>query len=219
MNPARRYRAIASARVLPDAAFERVADRRPGVSRGPRRMRGGRRHRQSPRMRSTVRRCELPDGALLQRYSVKGGYADCYGVEVAGTISHAEYVEAFYTTSLFKLERSILQLLVSRPSTDTEAKHLAQGSRDSFAAWSVEGRARDQLLMSDFTGRTKSWLMVVPMADSATSNTRLLFGSAVLPRGEPGEGRSLGFLFTALLGFHKLYSRALLTAARSRLAR
>jgi hypothetical protein len=40
-------------------------------------------------------------------------------------------------------------------------------------------------------------------------------------RQEPdAAGRSrMGFAFTALLGFHKLYSRALLASARSRLSR
>ena len=69
---------------------------------------------------------------------------------------------AFYTTWLFRLERWILRLAVARPSTDEEAHQLARGEREAFAAWSVEARAPDQLLMCDFTGRTRSWLMVVP---------------------------------------------------------
>jgi len=166
-----------------------------------------------------IRRCELPAVALLNRYSGSGVYADCYVAEIARVVSHAEFVEAFYTTAVFKLERSILRLLMSRSSTDTQARQLAQGTLSSFAAWSVEGRVPDQLLLSDFTGRTKSWLMVA-VPTTGTPNTRLFFGSAVVPRGRSGGSRaSLGFVFTALLGFHKLYSRVLLAAARSRLSR
>src|SRR5260221_12785433 len=106
---------------------------------------------------AAIRTCELPDGALLSRYSGSGAYADGYVAEIAKTVSPAEFVEAFYTTAVFKLERWILRLLVSRPSTDAQAKQLAQGELGSFAAWSVEARAPDQLLLSDFTRRTKSW--------------------------------------------------------------
>jgi hypothetical protein len=167
-----------------------------------------------------IHSCELPVDALLNRYSGSGAFADCYVAEIAGAVSHAEFVEAFYTTAVFKLERLILRLLVSRPSTDAEAQQLAQRKRDSFAAWSVEARATDQLLLSDFRGRTKSWLMVAAPVDAGAFSTRLYFGSAVVPVRSDGAGRTnLGFVFKALLGFHKLYSRILLKSAVSRLSR
>ena len=129
----------------------------------------------------------------------------------------AEYVEAFYTTAVFKLERSILRIAVSRPSTDAEARQLARGERADFAAWTVEARSPDQLLMADIGGRTRSWLMVAP---SGTGETLLYFGSAVVPvRDRKTDRASLGPVFSALLGFHKLYSRVLLRSARSSLAR
>lgn len=167
----------------------------------------------------TIRRCDLPADALLQRHAGAGGYADCYAVDVAGRVSHAAFVEAFYTTRAFKLERLILRLFASRPSTDDEARQLADGTRDTFAAWSVEGRTADQLLLGDFTGRTKSWLMVAPAGSAASpAGTRLYFGSAVVPARNRRTGKSsLGFVFRALLGFHHLYSRILLGAARARL--
>jgi hypothetical protein len=50
--------------------------------------------------------------------------------------------------------------------------------------------------------------------------TKLFFGSAVVPIVDRRSGqRKMGFAFQALLGFHKLYSRMLLRAAVSRLAR
>ncbi|WP_426338986.1 hypothetical protein ACN9MZ_21775 [Pseudoduganella sp. S-14] len=151
---------------------------------------------------------DLPVDALLQRYREQGAYTDCFAIEVPGRVAHAAYVEAFYTTAVFKLERLLLALLVARPSRDAEARELASGQRQQFAAWSVEGRAPGQLLMCDYAGSTRSWLMAVP----AGQGTRLYFGSAVVRSRQGG-------LFRALLGFHKLYSRILLRAAASRLRR
>lgn len=169
---------------------------------------------------ATVRPCTLPADALLGRLAGSGAYMDCYVTEIEGAVSLARYVEAFYTTALFKVERSILRFAASRPSSDTEARRLAQGQLDGFAAWRVEGRTPDQLLLADFTGRTKSWLMVAAAEGAGPRRTRLYFGSAVLPKRADGTGRAgLGFVFSALLGFHRVYSRALLSAARSRLAR
>jgi hypothetical protein len=165
-----------------------------------------------------IQACELPDDALLRRYLSGGAYTDCYFAEVARVISHAEYVEAFYTTAVFKLERLLLSWFVARPSTDAQAEELASGKRTSFAAWNVEAREPDQLLLSDFQGRTRSWLMSAPASNNQT--TRLFFGSAVVPivNRRTGEAR-MGSAFRALLGFHKLYSRVLLRAAVNRLAR
>ena len=167
---------------------------------------------------TSIQACELPDDALLRRYLSGGAYADCYVTEVAREISHAEYVEAFYTTAVFKLERLLLSWFVARPSTDAQAGELAEGKRTSFAAWSVEAREPDQVLLSDFQGRTRSWLMSAPASNNQT--TRLFFGSAVVPivNRRTGEAR-MGSAFRALLGFHKLYSRVLLSAAVNRLVR
>lgn len=136
-----------------------------------------------------------------------------------GTVTQAAFVEAFYTTGLFKLERSILSLLARRPSTDDDVKRLAEGSAATFAAWRVEDRTGDQLLLGDFTGRTKSWFMTGPgAATPAGPTTRLYFGSAVVPKVDKASGkRTMGFVFTALLGFHRLYSQLLLRAAVARL--
>ena len=158
----------------------------------------------------------LPEHALLARYAGNGGYTDCYATDLPGSFSHAEFVAAFYTTWLFKLERAILKWLVAKPSTDDEAAELAQGGRQAFAAWTVEASAPNQLLMRDFLGNTRSWLMIEPRHDGGV--TRLYFGSAVVPRaGRDSPGPRLGFSFRALLGFHRRYSRALLAAARARL--
>lgn len=154
----------------------------------------------------------LPAGALLQAYALRGAYTDCFSTELDRAVSHAQFVEAFYTTALFKLERWLLAVFVAQPSTDAQAAQLASGIRNGFAAWSVEQRSPDQLLLA--AGRTRSWLMVAPLPGPAGVATRLYFGSAIVPR--RGSTR-MGWQFAALLGFHKLYSRLLLRAACHRL--
>lgn len=167
---------------------------------------------------SSIQGCALPEKALLNKYARAGAYTDCYTTEVPRSVSHAEYVEAFYTGTLFKLERLLLAWFASRPSTDAQAKGLATGVLGTFAAWRVEERSTNQLLVCDFTGRTRSWLMVAPAGSSNSAFTRLYFGSAVVPLVDTRSGQpTLGFNFNALLGFHRLYSRALLSATRSRL--
>jgi hypothetical protein len=157
-----------------------------------------------------IRPHPLPDASLLRACTAAGSYADCYATEVPRAVTHAQYVEAFYTTWLFKLERWILKWAIARPSTDAQARELAAGTLAAFAAWDVEQRAPDQLLLRDLFGRTRSWLMVEPLPDGGT---RLYFGSGVgsRPNGKLGGG------FSLLLGFHKLYSRLLLGAAARRL--
>lgn len=166
----------------------------------------------------SIESCSIPDGALLGKYCRDGVYTDCYATDVIGSVSHAQYVIAFYTTLVFKLERLILKWAVSRPSTDVQARQLAEGAIDAFAAWHVEKRSENQLLMSDFHGRTRSWLMVAPKLADSGDQTRLYFGSAVVPADNPETGKSAPWLgFGALVGFHKLYSEVLLHAAKLRL--
>lgn len=164
--------------------------------------------------------CPLPEDALLRAELKGGAFADCYTTQIARPVSQAQYVEAFYTTALFGVERRLLQWFLAKPSTDLQARELARGATDAFAAWVVAKRGQDQLLLADFTGRTMSWLMVAASDTGDAARTRLYFGSAVLPVKRAGsEPPTLGLSFRLLLGFHKLYSRSLLYAARSRLER
>lgn len=164
----------------------------------------------------SIRQSELPDDALLTEYARGNNYTDCFVTEIASTVSQAEYVTAFYTTFLFKIERLILRWLVRKPSSDSEARQLADGELETFAAWYVEQRREDQLLMCDFRDKTRSWLMVSRSPGQAGS--RLYFGSAVVPVYNAKTGASSqGLVFKLLAGFHKVYSVALLYSARSRL--
>jgi len=166
----------------------------------------------------SIEKRPVPPNTLLDKYSTNGTYVDCYSIEVPRQVSLPEFVLAFYTTFLFKLERFILTWTVSKPSSDNEVNHLADGIREKFAAWRVENRSENELLMCDFLGRTRSWLMVEPVSTIEGHRTRLYFGSAVVPvRNQKTGELSLGFGYQALLGFHRIYSVLLLYSAKSQI--
>ena len=164
----------------------------------------------------SIEKCPVPANTSLHKYSINGAYTDCYLTEIPGRVSFPEFVFAFYTTPLFRLERLILGLAASKPSSDIQARHVADGLSEKFAAWYVEDRKEDEILMCDFRGRTRSWLMTIPVSTVNGFRTQLYFGSAVVPKRNPKTGElSLELGFQALLGFHKIYSILLLYFARS----
>ena len=160
-----------------------------------------------------VRSAALPQDALLATCAASGAYIDCYTIELARPVAMADFIFAFYTTSIFRIERWILARTLGAASTDEDVRRLADAETNTFAAWHVEARQSDQILLA--AGRTRSWLMVAPQAATVGPSTVLYFGSAVLPRLRGG----LGWHFKALLGFHRLYSRILLGLAVRRLSR
>lgn len=165
-----------------------------------------------------VRPSPLPADALLQGHRANGAFTDCYTTDVAGSVSHAAFVTAFYTSPLFKVERLILRWVCAKPSTDAQAAQLAAATIQEFAVWQLEGLAPNQHLLADSSGRTRSWLMTEPIAAASGVSTRLYFGSAVISIRNARTGTSsMGWGFRALLGFHALYSRLLLRAAAASL--
>jgi hypothetical protein len=145
----------------------------------------------------------LPQHALLQRYTADpSNYTDCYVKDVADSVSLTEFITAFYTTPLFRAERFVLKVAVRRPSTDHDVIALAKGEVTKFAAWTVEDREDDQILLCDMSGHTRSWFMVQPI----DTGTRLYFGSAVTP--------ATGIMVKALMPLHKLYAQGLLGSAK-----
>ena len=157
---------------------------------------------------------ELPPGALLSRYALDANgeplphYTDCFRLDIDRDLSLAEFVTAFYTTPLFRCERFVLSL-AGLGSSDADIEAMLDGQQENFAAWNVEDRNDDQLLMCDVNQRTRSWFMVAP----ADGGTRLYFGSAVIAAG----GDALPWRYAVLLRLHRSYSRALLRGARRRL--
>jgi len=158
---------------------------------------------------------ELPSHALSASYKEQGAFVDCYYIDIAKDVGLDNYIQAFYTTALFKVERSLLSLATFKRTKDDEAVKLSLGESDSYSIWTVEGRQSNQIMLRDFTGNTRSWLMVEKASgggcdsnrDSEMS-TRLYFGSVVVPKDvtENGAG-SFGVLFHLLGKFHQVYSR------------
>ncbi len=163
---------------------------------------------------TTISAVPLPIESLLARYAGDIHYTDCFSCALTGQHTQAEFVYAFYTTRLFKLERLLLSWFARKPSCDDDALALARGDTSTFAAWHVEDRNDHQLLLCDFMRRTRSWLMTTRNHDGPVATTQLYFGSAVVAQMDKLTGQArMTSGFRVLLGFHKLYSRLLLAAA------
>ena len=168
----------------------------------------------------SVTRESVPDDSLLRTYrgSVMpeqwGAYADCFAVKTAGEVALREFVFAFYTSRVFRLEGLILRILLGVSAGRSDALALADGASDKFAAWYVGQRTATQLLMCDRYERTRSWFCAAPDPDGGT---RLLFGSAVAAKRDKTGSPSLGRRFNFLLRFHLVYSQVLLRAAERNL--
>lgn len=163
--------------------------------------------------KTVIKLADLPANSLLQRYRDRGDFTDCYRAELPRSTPFESYVEAFYCTRLFKLERWILAWAIKRPSSDQQAAQLANNQIQQFAAWDVEARSEQQLLLCDLHQRTRSWLM----RQDSPNGSYLYFGSAVVRTDTQGEALPNSWLFSFLGGFHALYSRALLRAAKTKL--
>jgi hypothetical protein len=142
-----------------------------------------------------------------------GRYGDCFSVQVSRPVTLEEFVFAFYTTWVFRLERRILRLVIGAASTDAQARGVANGTEQVFAAWVVGARSESQLLMCDRYETTRSWFRVLPNEGGTT----LQFGSAVASATGRGAAQSMGSGFRLLLSLHVLYSKVLLRAAAKRL--
>ncbi|MBQ0932114.1 hypothetical protein KAK07_19855 [Ideonella sp. 4Y16] len=154
----------------------------------------------------------LPEAALLRAYAERGALVDCWALTLPHSLDLTDYLLGFAHSWLFQLERRVLGW-AGHPTTASDVQALAMGSAQDFAIWRVEARVRDQLLMAVQGGRIRSWWMAERLPGGGT---RLLFGSALLPR--PGHGRWQRFgLAGALVGLHHAYARALLAAAARRL--
>jgi hypothetical protein len=166
----------------------------------------------------SIAREAVPQDALLKTY--RGGahpgrwgrYGDCFSVTVDRAANLPDFVFAFYTSPLFRIERLMLRALVHAPSSDSDARRLADGLAATFAAWYVGERTATQLLMCDRYERTRSWFRVVPLDGG---RTLLQFGSAIASAAIHRTGTAAPSSgFRLLLGFHVLYSQALLHAAK-----
>ena len=150
----------------------------------------------------SVHVCPALQDALLQRYVGQGStYTDCYAAALPESVSLQTFIEAFYSTLLFRAERTLLQIALRRKITDADVTALAQGRADSFAVWRVDARRDREILLSDMSGHTRSYL--------AVDGVSVIFGSAVVA----APNAPLSAFATLTLPFHRQYSKALLGAA------
>jgi hypothetical protein len=144
-----------------------------------------------------ARACAVPRDALLCAYVDRAGtYTDCFEVMLPGEAGLHDFIEAFYTTWLFRLERAVLSIALRRRVRDHEVTALANAQADSFAVWTVEGREPTQILLRDLSGGTRS-----------------LFGSAVVGR----AGQDFPVWLRATMPLHRFYAKCLLRLAERKL--
>lgn len=157
-----------------------------------------------------ARACDVPRDGLLQAYVSQGAtYTDCFEVMSPHAIALPEFIEAFYTTWLFRMERAVLSVLLRSRVRDSDVVALAQGG-NSFAVWQVEARSETQILLREQSGHTRSYLAVSGKEGGAT---RLIFGSAVVAE----EGKPLGTFVRMLIPLHRFYSKCLIRLAERKL--
>lgn len=167
-----------------------------------------------------VKPADLPEDSLLAQYetestaNVAKNYCDCYSITINRKIDLQEFVYAFYTSKVFRIELRILSIALGIPATNEHAKQLSLGNTDSFSAWTVETRLSNEILLREPKSRTGSWFMVRQDVESDSGATELFFGSVVFPK---KNQKGFGVLFHSLMGFHKYYSCALLYSAKKRL--
>lgn len=142
----------------------------------------------------------LPGISLLARRRGPECYRDALRAEVPGRVSLAELIAAFYGGGAFLPERLALRL-IGRGAGRAEIAALAEGRTTRFAAWTVEAREPDQILLADFQDFTCSWLWAEPLANG----TALWFGS--------GVRRPERAVVQRLMPVHRWYARRLLAGA------
>ncbi len=140
-----------------------------------------------------------------------GCLTDAFRCKVDFSVNLEHFIQAFFDSSVFRLERLLIQILTRKQADLTQVKKLASGTDKTFAVWQVAQRSNFEILMKVGTGPIRSWLAAYPDQDGGTS---LYFGSAVLPtKGDKNGNQQVGFLFQATVWFHEFYSRLLLKSA------
>lgn len=148
-----------------------------------------------------VRRARVPASSLIARYVADpASHVDAY--VASGDATLEQFVRAFFSTPIFRLERRLLRLAGKR-SSDQQVDDLASGAGSVMAAWVIEDRSETELLLTVAGSPIRTWLAVGP--------GELWFGSAIV-----ADGGKIPFLAKALMPFHHVYSRSLLRAAARR---
>ena len=151
----------------------------------------------------------LPPQSLLARIRGPECYRDAFRASVAGEVSLGELVTAFFSSRAFLAERMALHL-IGRGADHADIAALAAGRTERFAAWQMEAREENELLMHDFLDQTCCWLAVShgaggPLPEPRPGTTDIWFGTAVREFEGP--------IVSRLRGAHRWYARKLLGAA------
>ncbi|MEL6648775.1 MAG: hypothetical protein AAFQ05_13995 [Pseudomonadota bacterium] len=153
----------------------------------------------------------LPQDSLLHACATRpGSYTDCFeaAVPTDGTPDRAfeRFVFLFFDSWLFRVERMILRFAGKAPKAGTDPIALARGEVAHFAAWTVDARRAQELLMSVHHTPIRTWLSVAKDGDQM----RLRFGTALLAQETSGR---VHWGFRATIRAHRLYAKLLLKAA------
>jgi hypothetical protein len=82
----------------------------------------------------SIKSAAIPDGGLINSYAIQAGcYTDCFVAEISQDVTLSDFILAFFNTPIFRLERLLLGLFASRPSTDDDVANLTSGAGNSLA--------------------------------------------------------------------------------------
>lgn len=162
----------------------------------------------------TVKRIGVPEGSFLKAYEGREGCeTDCFQADVPGHPDIDRFVHIFFDTWVFRIERRLLALLGEDYATSEDVAALAGRSSDTLAAWTVQDRSADEIILAFKRPRGRTWLQATQL-DGSLGSTRLRFGSALLPNiDSEGQTASISWGLKIGLPLHRLYARLLLAAA------
>ncbi len=183
----------------------------------------------------------VPDGSLLAEFDPPEAYRDCYVRRESGSVSLEQFIERFYCSWAFRPERIALGL-IGRGASSEEARKLARGEVDSFAAWMVIERRSANGLVAEHGPEGSARATARPQARKGrgdrsadalrnTKNAEILLQDfrgataswlSVKPSADGGTellfgswvGKPERGVVKALIPFHRWYSRVLLGGVR-----
>ncbi len=102
---------------------------------------------------ATIYAIPVPDGSLLAEFGPPPGvqsepYRDCFMRRESGAVSLEQLIERFYCSWAFRPERIALGL-IGRGASSEDARKLARGEVESFAAWTVIERRHANVLVAE----------------------------------------------------------------------
>eukprot|EP00892_Ulva_mutabilis_P011547 jgi/Ulvmu1/8765/UM048_0020.1 len=171
-----------------------------------------------------VTACDVPDDSLLNYVSQtqKVWYTDCYTTPIcrqSRIVSHAGAVDAlckaFFRSWPMKAELWLLSLSGSDSPTDDEIVRTQFAEEDSVSVFRVALRGPGEILFDSYQTFAFTWMSVYKDSDGYISEVK--FGSALTGAGYRGVPLQTYMIYQALMPFHYLYSRVLLSQAAKQL--